>query len=336
MKKKIGKKQVLFIVTIVILSSFLVSTVFAADTYATLKGVFADIKIFSNGQQVYLDTKPLIINSTTYVPVRALGNVLNKEIGWDQQTRRIDINDRYDEGYNYTLIQLNEKQNQILKLEARIKELEEEASGSKKGKISTLSDMEKYLNKEYDVYEKVNFDIRLSGSTKNVKVKIYVNKKDDSRWSSLSSSEIKSYLQDIVDDILDEFKNADISGYIENEYSGKKDVEFEINSKGKLTIDNDYKSSGKIKDLDDMEDYLNDEFYKYDGISFEFTLKGSEKNIRVNIDVDSYDWKNYKNQEKFLEKVYSKIIYEFSKADIYGYISNDYFEFDSKGYVTIK
>ncbi|SHE82601.1 Copper amine oxidase N-terminal domain-containing protein [Tissierella praeacuta DSM 18095] len=340
MKKKIGRKQVLFIVTMVIMSSLLVPTVFAADTYATLKGVFADIKIFSNGQQVYLDTKPLIINSTTYVPVRALGNVLNKEIGWNQQDRRIDINDRFDEGYNYALVQLNEKQNQIYKLEERIKELENDKSSSKKGKISNLSDMEKYLNKEYDKYQKIGFDIKLSGSTKDIKVKIYVNKKDDSKWSSLSQSKIKSYIQDIVDDIQDEFKNADISGYIENEYTDRQEVDFEVNSKGKLTIDYDYRSSGKkkIKDLSDMEDHLNDYYKKYDGIRFDFTLKGTEKSVRVYIDVKSSDWRNYDYQEKFLERVYEDITDEFTKAEVYGYINDDdyYFTFDSKGKVTIK
>lgn len=343
MKGKMNKKLMLLIVALLVIGS---SAAFAAPAnLTTLKGWFADIKIFSNGTQVQLDTKPLVINNTTYVPVRALTNVLNKDIEWKQDTFSIYINDKPDANYNYVLMQLFEKQDQIAKLEAKVKELEAQLAEAKTTKISSLSDMQKYLNKEYATYEKVDFEIVLSGSTKDVKVKIYIDdtKTNDSYWNKLYKSDIEKYVKNIVDDIKYEFKDAKVSGYIENDYTGKTVVDFYTNSSGKLVIDTDYRSSsGSRYYLDDMEYDLNYYYGSYKGVDFDIDLSGDEDEIRVDVYVyedDWYDLGSYK--ESYLESIYDEITSEFPYAEIYGYIYDDYytsdrlesFEFDSRGYV---
>lgn len=42
-----------------------------------------------NGNVVY----PIIYNGTTYLPVRAVGNMLDIEVGWDQETKTVSLND---------------------------------------------------------------------------------------------------------------------------------------------------------------------------------------------------------------------------------------------------
>lgn len=346
MKRKTNRKLVVLLVTVLVFSSILIPTVFAADNLTTIKGWFADIKIFSNNQQIKMDVKPFVINGTTYVPVRFISEMLNKDVSWNQANYRIDITDKPDTNYNYVLQQMIQKQEKINELEAKVKQLEAELA-SKKSSVSNLTDLEKYLNKEYDIYKKVEFDIVLSGSTKDIKVKIYIDRDDNSRWSSLTTSDIKTYIEDIVDDIQYEFKDANITGYIENDYTGKQVADFYLNSKGKLVIDTNYISSGSIYNLYDLEDYLNNKHYEYKGARFDIELSWDKNDIRVDVYVDEYEWDKLGSyyQELYLEDLYREISYDFPDEYVFGYVYDNYynnpyelnyFDFDSKGYVYIK
>ncbi|CAK7045639.1 stalk domain-containing protein [Tissierella sp.] len=328
MKGKMNKKLMLLIVAILVVGS---STVFAADSVQNIKGFFSStIKIFRNGQEVSLGVddvtkqpyKPFVTNGRTYIPVRAIADVLGKDVNWDGPNSTVYISDKPDENYNYVLVQLLQEQEKSSKLEAKVKELEAElAKVKEEAKVSNLSDMEKYLNKEYDKYKDVRFEIKLSGDSKDIKAKIYINKNDNSYWNSLTTSQIEKFVEDIVYDIERDFKNANISGYIENDYTGKEVVDFKINSKGKLEIYINNRSGGsssKIEDIYDMEDYLNDKWdYEYK-VSFKYTLYGNKDNIEVVVDVDEDDWKDlYKDeQNEFLRGIYDEVRWYFPDAKV--------------------
>ncbi|MCQ4923066.1 copper amine oxidase N-terminal domain-containing protein [Tissierella carlieri] len=342
MKGKMKRKLMLLIVAILVVGS---STVFAADSVQNIKGFFSStIKIFRNGQEVDLGIdevtkqpyKPFVTNGRTYIPVRAIADVLGKDVNWDGPNSTVYISDKPDENYNYVLVQLLQEQEKNSKLEAKVKELEAELAKVKEDKVSSLTDMENYLNKQYDKYKDVRFEIKLSGDSKDIKVKIYVNRNDNSYWNSLTTSQIEKFVDDIVYDIDRDFKNANISGYIENNYTGKEELSFKINSKGKLEISNYKGSNGRVYDLDDMERELDYSYGRYDSIDFDFSLSGSESSIRVNVKVNSNDWYRYSYKEEFLEKVYDEINYYFPSAEIYGYIDDYYFDFDSRGYVNLR
>lgn len=339
MKGKMNKKLVILIATILVIGS---STVFAADNLTTLKGWFADIKIFSNGNQVQLDTKPLVINNTTYIPVRALTNVLNKEIEWKQDTFSIYINDKPDANYNYVMMQLFEKQDQITKLEAKVKELEAQLAEAKTSKPTTLSELQKYLNSEFGIYENIDFEVAVSGSASKITVKIYVDKGDNTRWKNLSSTKIKNYVQDIVDDVEYYFPKASITGYIVNDYNNRTEVDFYVNSSGKLVIDTDY--SGGTGSIYGLEDDLKNEFDYYSGVSFSITAWENGYDIELEIDVDYDKWFNYLDsyeRKEYLESIYDYIMTYYDYKDVYGNIY-DYneklgsFTFYSSGAVNLR
>ncbi len=78
----------------------LVMTVLSAVGYAaapTLEAVVSDVIIELNGQTLKLvdangdEVKPLIVNGTTYLPVRAIGENLGLEVGWDGETRTVKL-----------------------------------------------------------------------------------------------------------------------------------------------------------------------------------------------------------------------------------------------------
>lgn len=56
----------------------------------------ADVKVIYDGEEVvFTDQKPLIINGTTYLPVRTIGEALGAQIDYDAATNSVTIK-RYD------------------------------------------------------------------------------------------------------------------------------------------------------------------------------------------------------------------------------------------------
>ena len=324
MKKRIIKKTVLFILTALLVIGCMVPAGFASGTRKMLEAWYMNVKIVSNGQQVYTDIEPFIVDGTTYVPVRMIANIFNKDVQWDQANYTVYISDKPGQNVNYLNMMLQMKDNEIKNLEEEIKKLKEKDKGSD----IDLDDLEDDLNDYYDEYKGVAFDINLSGDEKDITVKIEFDlKKDRTAWNKLTDSNIKSYLQDICDDILDEFPKADIEGYFKDNSgtTSSKLYKFTVTSKGKVSLDSE--DDDDDVDLRDLEDDLNDMFYDYFAeFEVEIELEGDEDEIIFNVymDYDRYDdeWDDLRDRdiEYFMEDIYMEIEEEFEDADIVGYI----------------
>lgn len=46
-----------------------------------------------NGLDIAMDIAPMINNGRTYLPIRVVGECLDKKVGWDQNTRTVFVND---------------------------------------------------------------------------------------------------------------------------------------------------------------------------------------------------------------------------------------------------
>ncbi len=325
MKKRIIKKSILLILAVLLVIGCMVPAGFASGTKKMLEAWYMNVKIISNGQQVYAEAgkEPVIVDGTTYVPVRMMANIFNKNIDWDPVNYIITVTDRPGQDVGYLNMQLIMKDNEIKYLEARIKELED------KGSSYDIDDLEDDLNDYYDEYKNVDFDITLSESKSKITVIIEFSlKKDRTAWNKLTTKNIQSYLQDICDDILDEYPKASISGYFKDssKTTSSKMYSFTTTSKGKVSLDIDDDDDDDV-DLRDLEDDLNDMFYDYfKDFKVEIELKGDEDDITFNVymDYDRYEdeWDDLKNRdiEYFMEDIYFEIEYEFEDADIIGYI----------------
>lgn len=345
MKKKMNRKIAVSVIAVLIFSLALGAMVFADDNFKTLKAWFGNLSIYRNNQQVQLSAQPFIVDGTTYVPLRAVSELFNKDVGWDGVKYRIDLNDRPDENLVHLTQQLIEAQVKAQELEAKVAQLEAELKAKEETvKKDDIKELESYLNKEYRTYKGVRFDIDLYKSKNDIDVDIYVDLDYYYyEWNGLSTSNIKSYLQDIVNDILYDYKNADIRGSIMDSSTSKKStlVSFSIKSNGTVVIDTDYKDD-KYYDLYDLEDDLNWYYGEYEEIYFDIELTGNKDDIRIYITARGYDLDYlYEYEiEDYLEEIYDEIIREFPYAEVYGYIEDDYtryrFEFDYWGDVYLR
>ncbi|MBC8587548.1 copper amine oxidase N-terminal domain-containing protein [Paratissierella segnis] len=235
MKKNYKKMSVVVAVMIFVIS--ITSISLAAPTAKNLKAYYNNIRVFRNGSQVSISTQPFIVDGTTYVPLRAISELLEKDVTWDQSTYTVGINDKpgssstelYNQIYNYQL--------QISQLESKIKDLESKLDKKEESSSMTIKELQKQLNKDYGTYKKIDFDINLTEKKSSITVKIYF---DDEKFYDLDDKYIESFVEDIVDDITDEFEDMEISGYIEDDYTDEEVVTFSVNSKGKLSVDIDF------------------------------------------------------------------------------------------------
>lgn len=339
MKLKMNKKIAIILATLILTLS-IGSAVFAASGYKDLRAWYNNIKIFKNGQQVQLDFEPFIIDGYTYVPLRAVGELFEKDFDWDGVNYTINIKDRPDSGLNAMMTQIVEQQVTISTLEAKVKSLEAELA--KKPSVSSLSDLEKQLNKDYGKYKNVQFDIDLYESKGNIEVRIYIDTRyDGTAWNKITSTNLKSYLQDIVDDILYEYKDAKVTGFIEDEKTDKEVVTFTTSSKGTVSVS----TKGSGGSYYDLEEDLNNKFARPSYGIEEIVAYESwdEVDLIIYVDWDN-EWKylDEREMEDVLEDIYNYIYDYYDYTDIEGVIRDDYdnskmydFYFNSSGYAVI-
>ncbi len=315
-------KYIVFLIIIAVTLLSLVSVSYAWQGKRTVEAWYGDIKIVCNGQQIYYDTEPFIVDGTTYVPLRMMSGIFNKDVSWDATNYTIMIDDKPNSVEGMLRAQIFQQNYYIATLEERIREMERELD---EGGELDLEDLEDELNDEFEDYRDIEFEISLSGDEDDISVKIDVDMDEyDDEWDDLSTRNKESYLQDICDEILDEYPRADISGYIRDSSrsSTKKLLEFHTNSRGDVVIGDD------DSDLAELEDELNDDYEDYfDDLEILFIeLDGDEDDITftVFIEYDDYEdeWDDLSDREieNFMDDIYDDIEDEFEDADIIGYI----------------
>lgn len=64
-------------------------TVSAANGTRNISATFRNIKIVVDGKQVSTSAEPFIYNGTTYLPIRAVGEAVDKEVTWNAGTNTV-------------------------------------------------------------------------------------------------------------------------------------------------------------------------------------------------------------------------------------------------------
>ncbi len=87
-----------FALVLVLLLTFFAGSVFGKSTHETIKVLYNNIKLVVNGQTVKFGKdsagktiEPFIYNGTTYLPVRAVGEALGKEVNWDGKNQTVYV-----------------------------------------------------------------------------------------------------------------------------------------------------------------------------------------------------------------------------------------------------
>ncbi|NLK45021.1 MAG: hypothetical protein GX300_11590 [Tissierellia bacterium] len=88
MKKELKGFVIGVVMTLMLMTSF----TFAESLMQTIEVIFNSVNLEVNGKKVEADN--ILYNGTTYVPIRAVAEMLGKEVGWNQETWTASINDK--------------------------------------------------------------------------------------------------------------------------------------------------------------------------------------------------------------------------------------------------
>ncbi|MED1951133.1 stalk domain-containing protein [Brevibacillus centrosporus] len=246
------KKQYLAVASALILTAGLFPA--SSDAQVAKKNLTANynnIKVLYNGSQVSTTIEPFIVNGTTYIPLRMMAGVFNKDITWDGTNYTINVKDQADPGYESMLAQ---KDAEIERLKSQIDDLNDEIDGLEDDLADyeddddddiddVISDLEDQLNDDYGDFEDLEWDISLSGDEDDIEVEISIDLSEyQDDFDDLSDSDLEGLVEDIVNDIWDEsdLEDADIEGVIIDSDSDDEQYDFEGDSSdGTIYFDGD-------------------------------------------------------------------------------------------------
>ena len=83
------------VVSVVLTLMLMISAVFAASNVQSIEAVFDSVNLKVNGQD--LKASNILYKGTTYVPLRAVAEMLGKKVGWDGNTNTASIDDMEDQ-----------------------------------------------------------------------------------------------------------------------------------------------------------------------------------------------------------------------------------------------
>jgi hypothetical protein len=313
-------RRIAMLIAVLMLTMAFSTTGFAAWMGKTIEAQYRNVTIFVNNQYKQATDvngkviEPFIYEGTTYVPLRGISQMLGYEVSFNPQTYRIDITGSgVDPSAQY----------EILILQARIAELE--AKLNEQGSYD-LGDLEDDLLSEYKRIDRTLDieDIILKGDKDDIEVRIYVDlttQTDLNNWKALlDDGDVEDFLQDVVDDILAQYKDADVEGYIEDKYDKSKLVEFTIDTRGNVKL-----GSVSNMTLSELEEELYYEFRNYNGIR-DFEVTGTTSKIKVDVFAVYEVWEEDLSSTKkksITNEIIDFIEDEFPSATITGRVISD-------------
>jgi len=315
-----NKKKIALMIAVLMLVLSFSTTGFAAWATKTLQASYRNITVFVNNTQKVATNangtvvEPFIVDGTTYVPLRGIAEMLGYQVSFNPTTYRIDI-----VGTDVAALAA-----QIIQKDARIKELETQLA---KYSTVSLSSLEDDLEDDYSKLGTVAIkSITLKGDKNNIELQIYVDltrTTDYEAWKAMSDTTKKTAIQNMVDDILYVYKDANVTGFVQDNYDNSKILKFSLDSRDRVVLG----STGTVDDIADLEDELNDLFYRYyyetgKYVSFEIFVDGDEDDIILELEVDEDDFEIlYKEEvQKYLNDIYDEIQDWFDGAAVEGEI----------------
>lgn len=89
------KKYLKGFLTGLLVATLLMNVALGETVKKTIEVVYNSVNLTVNGKKV--DADNILYNGTTYVPLRAISEMLGKEVGWNQATSTASINDKKSE-----------------------------------------------------------------------------------------------------------------------------------------------------------------------------------------------------------------------------------------------
>ncbi|GBF35624.1 topoisomerase IV subunit A [Desulfocucumis palustris] len=310
-----------------------------------LKASYENLKITVDGMPITYqpNQEPFIIDGSTFLSIRAVAEALGCTVTWVAPTKTVMVSNNFkqqalqkDQEIAKLKSQITQKDQEIQTLKTQVANLQDDDEDDDyyydDDDDEDLSDLEDDLNDDYDKIGRVSVDsIELSGDEDDVDVEIEVDLGDDEdEWADLSDSQIRSFINSIVNDIQDEFSDdTEVSGKIIDSDSDDTLVKFSKEGDDSLEVDyrdEDYRgNSDSDSDGDDVCDDLIGNSYRVGNIDFNVSdahYYSSSDHAVIALDAEDDDasdlWEELSSStiRSGAEDVYDDIVEEFEDEDV--------------------
>lgn len=301
---KMSKKYKRLCLTFGLGTALCATVVNAANYTKTLNATYRNIGVTYNGVSKTLSAEPFLVDGSTYVPLRAVSEVMGADVSWNGSTNTVTItNDSADNtalqqqlataNYNLTVLQ-RDLDTVKAELETYKNSNSTNNSGSTSGTDITSAELtatETYLiNNLYDQLDSdIDLDFNLSKKSSRLQVIIsYSSSSEERTYNGLKQRTIQNFIEDVCETIADRHAGIEIQGTIEYSKSDTTKAEFTYSKSGRLSVDFGL-------DEDDVEDIIYDTYKKLSlpGLgstsinSVDATINSSNSTIVFTIIVDS-------------------------------------------------
>lgn len=221
----------------------------AANYTKTLKATYRDIKVSYNGAIKSITNEPFAIDGATYVPLRAVSEILGAQVDWDGTNNLVKITNTVptDQSSQVTSLQqqlatanynLAVAQREVETLKAELATYKQETSTgtniSATALSKTLASIEETFGTEYRI--DWTFDLTQSSNGKlNLEIS-YDSRNDETRFNRLSSSELRLFTQDICAAIRKNHADIEIVGAITDSRSDWDKATFTYSKANKISF----------------------------------------------------------------------------------------------------
>lgn len=321
----------------------LTSVIYGATLTKKIEVTYNNIKLYYNNSQKIMAQEPFSYNGSIYLPVRAVGELVDKNIEWNGSTNSVYVSDKGaaipDTSIKQLQSEVASKNFEIAKLnaeksilEAKVKELEANVkdTNTKGNTTATL----KYLEEKFDYEYSIDWAFKLSESSSRINVEVsFDSRYDDKKWERLTKSQKESLFRDISRNIRVDFKDMPIYGKVIDSRTDKTIGTFDY-SKGNSF----YYSDDSSTTFTDLEKDLIKYAKTIDGTDIpidDIAITGNEDDITFTIYVDLYnrtlqnEWTyaledNPREIRQLMEYIQEEIKRDYKYASVQGFIEDLY------------
>jgi hypothetical protein len=254
----------------------------AASITKTLRAVYNNIAITFNGQAKTLSEKPFTVNGTTYVPLRAVSEIIGAEVNWANNTIAINMPTAPSSAYEQEIAAKN-YENALLKqqLEIAKKDLAALTGTEDEGNNLTTATVNDTLSKIQAAYGKASnieweFGLKVSAGSLELTA-IYDGQYDEEDFGKMTESQRSQFIKKICQDIAAVHKETEIKGVIKEDRNNLERSSFRYTKAGSY----EYKETAHFS-LDSLEKELEKKYTVINSIGFSIPINYIELDEKNN------------------------------------------------------
>lgn len=285
----------------------------AAGYYKTKNVQYGGANFYYNGMYQSVGSQMIIIDGTTYMPVKALGNALGLSVDWNQSTQTVSVSGNTSQSNVSMQAELQAKDYEIASLKKELQKYKEDpyiiSSGSNSSNHysatsgtdilgAEITATRKVLENTYsDYFDEIDFDFSLRLSSGKLKLTISYDTSSENRaFNKLSTKEVKTFIEEICETIRDYHEDIVIQGSIQYDGSRKAPYDFSYSKRNRMS----YSTASSYDDITKSE--VIDMIEEIDSVK----INGYDSRISIkDVDATVND-----NKERVTFKIYLNLLDE--------------------------